>query len=687
MSRLSPGLLYLTIYNPTLKPIGEVIGDREDAEEQAHILFYTARERAVSRDKMLRQVGLAKALINFAGLFDSASSCENVHSQSRRMIMLSPESNFWIHACVELAKTPRPAVTKGKSKGKGKEPEQKVEVIYDCHDGSVRDVALRAHIRRGYEQFKLTHGSFTSILANLGQEALELQVERFFTVWAWKWDTDEENEFASHLGPPLHPLTRSLTPILDDFTSQLTFDTTLFALIPPHTVPSTKLMNSNYSNNLPRHIMTRLPPPPPPTTKPEIMQPSISDDPTIHASTPRQELPANHGKGGEQSADEIKPGTAFMNIPPMNLNLDVRNIKWNWPGYLTFGKANSARPSVPTTPLEPSRSHSSAPSVNEQEEKPTATPPAAAMEDNKSDPRKDQPVIDTESLQEAMESDGIHAHPSAESSPLPSPPVVTPLPEGVASPITEESSPDSHLTAEETPLPDSSDDEKSDNSEDHDDTRLESSTDGLTVGQPDTPPVVSPPPTPPPPEPLPSFLQTTVFLPEGDDPSNTARRKVLHLTRNAVTLAFVVPYDLDLDLPALAEDSVRHLKNVDEVIESDARKSLEMSLPNVTKILEPQDKYVISTARGYTSMSQQGMTSKSEHLFNGQHTLHSDFDVVEVFSRGQNPQHWHLSRRGLGIDHEGNPVDGEVYMEIAKKESTLTDVENQLAGVVKRFSE
>jgi hypothetical protein len=66
MSKLSPALLYLTIYNPTLKPSSPVSDDDEDAEEQAHILFYTSRERAVSRDKMLRQVGLAKALVNFS---------------------------------------------------------------------------------------------------------------------------------------------------------------------------------------------------------------------------------------------------------------------------------------------------------------------------------------------------------------------------------------------------------------------------------------------------------------------------------------------------------------------------------------------------------------------------------------------------------------------------------------------
>lgn len=66
MSRIPPNLLYLTIYNPSLRPTGPIPDDDEDAEEQAHILFYTSKERAVSRDRMLRQVGLAKALVNFS---------------------------------------------------------------------------------------------------------------------------------------------------------------------------------------------------------------------------------------------------------------------------------------------------------------------------------------------------------------------------------------------------------------------------------------------------------------------------------------------------------------------------------------------------------------------------------------------------------------------------------------------
>ncbi|ELU44679.1 hypothetical protein AG1IA_01310 [Rhizoctonia solani AG-1 IA] len=83
MSRIPPALAYLVIYNPTLQPNPEELTDdrdEDDVAEQAHVLFYTARERAVSRDRILRQVGLAKALANFA---DGDQSAEfDYHSNS-----------------------------------------------------------------------------------------------------------------------------------------------------------------------------------------------------------------------------------------------------------------------------------------------------------------------------------------------------------------------------------------------------------------------------------------------------------------------------------------------------------------------------------------------------------------------------------------------------------------------------
>jgi len=66
-----------------------------------------------------------------------------------------------------LAKTPRPhPANKGKGKDKGKSgakaadkvKNEESSVVYDYHDASVHDLALRAQILMGYEEFKVCHG-------------------------------------------------------------------------------------------------------------------------------------------------------------------------------------------------------------------------------------------------------------------------------------------------------------------------------------------------------------------------------------------------------------------------------------------------------------------------------------------------------------------------------------------------
>lgn len=64
--------------------------------------------------------------------------------------------------------------------------------------------------------------------------------------------------------------------------------------------------------------------------------------------------------------------------------------------------------------------------------------------------------------------------------------------------------------------------------------------------------------------------------------------------------------------------------------------------------------------------------------------VYSDPGITEVFSRGQNPQHWHVAKRGLGSN--GGDSGGEVYLEVFRKEASLTDVDNVLAGIVRRSS-
>lgn len=106
------------------------------------------------------------------------------------------------------------------------------------------------------------------------------------------------------------------------------------------------------------------------------------------------------------------------------------------------------------------------------------------------------------------------------------------------------------------------------------------------------------------------------------------------------------------------------------------------SLPSATKILQPTDSYIISTFP--FTLSSPGFTSNSSHLYNAQELQTNDPEISEVFSRGQNPQHWHIARRGLGMSDDGVVKDGEVYMEVFRKEASLSDVDNVLAGVVRR---
>jgi hypothetical protein len=106
----------------------------------------------------------------------------------------------------------------------------------------------------------------------------------------------------------------------------------------------------------------------------------------------------------------------------------------------------------------------------------------------------------------------------------------------------------------------------------------------------------------------------------------------------------------------------------------------------------------------YTVTGAGGFKSTSEHLYSGQQLLEgsvytlrllrpdltdswirSDQDIVEVFSRDSNPQHWHIARRGIMLDLEGRTAESTVYYHSAKKESSLADVDNEIATVARKF--
>ncbi|KAJ7763534.1 hypothetical protein DFH07DRAFT_812389 [Mycena maculata] len=641
MSRIPPNLLYLTIYNPTLRPGGDVPPDDEDAEEQAHILFYTSKERAVSRDRMLRQVGLAKALISFSDMFNAEDPCNNVHSQTKRMLMVSPEPNFWIHAGVEVAKTPRTPVDKAKGKGKEKNTAE-VPVVYDYHESSVYDVALHADIMRGYEKFKLRHGSFASILAALGQEALELQLERFFTVWAWSWNLEDGPEFGEHLGPPLHPLQNYLLPSLDEFSSRLPDEVVAIAVSPPFVIPSSRYTEMTYPSALPNFLLSLLPPPRQPFAPP----PPATDDSTLKAQKALPPIPdpeTRHPKPDEDSK-------SFLGMHFDGVKMDMP--KWNWPGYLTFGKGGKRPPELfAVTPMNENKDNPSNPpeiSTPGVEQTADFEVDRSALEDAMFSERVPMPVEKyADAADEVSMSDTIVPRKEDDSGGGPSPPesLDEPVPSTQAEPPVSEEEP-----KESTPEPEL--------------------------------------PVTPKPEPA-EFSSTTVHLASPEDPQATKRRRLFYLIRNRVLVALIGLDDsgdrLEPDpsaLVPLAAQVATLAAAIDDTMDDEALQSTVDALPSAVKILQPKDRYALSSSQ--FTIASADFESRSGHLYNARQLLRSsDPDISEVFSRGQNPQHWHVARRGLGTE-VGAAADEEVYMEVFRKEASLTDVDNALAGVIRK---
>ncbi|KAL0065153.1 hypothetical protein AAF712_007823 [Marasmius tenuissimus] len=614
MARVPPNLSYVTIYNPTLKPSADVSKDDEDAEEQAQILFYTSKERAASRDNMLRQIGLAKALANFSESFSGGEFCDSIHSQTRRMIMMCPEPDFWIHAAVEFAKTPRtPTLTRANAKGKGKEKQKEPALTYDYSDASVHVTALKADIMKGYERFKLTHGSFTSILTNQGRTALELQLERFFTVWAWSWDIETGFEFGDHLGVPLHPTHALITPLLDQLSSTIPDSLAPIFATSTHIIPSKRYLNGRLPISLSRHIISLVPPPPEPSEK----GPTTNSESTTRHKKP----PDPEGTKENTSKHQSNPSVnSFMGIPTGNLNMNV-NVKWSWPGYLTFGKSNPQdRPMIATTPAV--------------EKKPHEEPHGEGEAVEEQPPPRDRPEeveVDKNALDDAISSEGVHT-------------------------------------------PDTLSKQSNFDVEDGDKREVE---DEPVPSPPSEPPVPHTPPRP--------FSSIGVHIADPLNPLLTKKRKIHFLSqpgRSIVLASIAEDHDLSADILDTVSAKVDALfVEIDRTTNDPPKSASSDGTTPVAKLLQQKDRHIMALPQFTvsSSASQKRFTSKSQHLFNVQQFLESDPEIKEVFSRGQNPQNWHVGRRVK----EGDAV----YMEVYSKESSLTDVDNSLTGVVRHMEE
>ncbi|KAJ1768820.1 hypothetical protein LPJ74_004564 [Coemansia sp. RSA 1843] len=144
----------------------------------------TTRERVVSLDMKLREIGLGAALLAFAGTFGADSRRFHiVHSEKRRTLIFQPEPGILIQLSVVLPRRVRPY---------GKEKDAySIEFL----DSQISDSALEAWLRQEYWAFRMLFGPISRVMHNRTTAVRQLvkrQLDLFFgrTMWAWdsRWD-------------------------------------------------------------------------------------------------------------------------------------------------------------------------------------------------------------------------------------------------------------------------------------------------------------------------------------------------------------------------------------------------------------------------------------------------------------------------------------------------------------------
>ena len=341
-------------------------------------------------------------------------------------------------------------------------------------------------------------------------------------MWAWKWDIQGDAEFSSCLGAsdddtpdpapfltlscfffegvPLHPLYKSVRPVLDDFVLDCPFleDCAPFVLAYPHIIPSTNYTIYPPSPALPSYVRSRL------RTTPTPPQSATPSEPSPTMSKPGTDILVS-GMNATREAMEAT-GQAFVAI---GASMNVR--KWSWPGYLTFNKGTPQKAGVQEQqPADVEKGSEKVPAESVACE-PVPQSPGARIEGE----------VDKASLHEAMSTDGIGTHHEEE----------TVGEDNASSTDSESASQTEEITADAdvTLLT------VSQSCQDEQDPSPPASPSTPIVHPPNI--IITSPPSPsssqgtlPVPVPAPSFRAFSLHFSPHDDPFATAQRRVLYIT-------------------------------------------------------------------------------------------------------------------------------------------------------------
>jgi hypothetical protein len=126
------------------------------------------------------------------------------------------------------------------------------------------------------------------------------------------------------LGSLLHPSSSRLIPLVDEFSDNLSANIIPVVLTFPYVIPSTRYTDRRYSASLAMHLLGMVPHP--------------SDDlDALNSSV--DTLKGRDTPGHNPNTKDSDASSTFLGMPAVNM--DMR--KWNWSGYLNFGRGNGSK--------------------------------------------------------------------------------------------------------------------------------------------------------------------------------------------------------------------------------------------------------------------------------------------------------------------------------------------------------
>ena len=314
----------------------------------------------------------------------------------------------------------------------------------------------------------------------------------------------------------MHPYYKALASQFEPLDDVLPTQSIPFALSPSGLIPSPRFSEFSPSPALVQHLRSILPEYVPSDPQPPLDPESDSNSVKAAVST---ENTSQQSTGGF--------GLPTIPMPAVNLNMDVRNLKWNWPGYLSFGKNSKDKEKQKkakggggerTPGTEPESKSDTGEGETSSDTSVTYGDVSGSDPPNEGEKVGVEVEVDAVSLAEAMESENRLGGSSGEHSPGTGTPSEAPPSPAARTirPISEEdATPTAVQPVDAVPMPQRAD---------------EASHQPSPTRSPSTSPEELPPNTSEPPPPPVALSQTPVHLAPPGLPLQTTKRKVYYLT-------------------------------------------------------------------------------------------------------------------------------------------------------------